>query len=546
MIGWRDTITPDPAQRISNAHGRLTGLGLGDEAMAMMWLAAFQDVASRAACCAQVNLASANYFMGRGWLGPLARESTQSAPSSNTIKTQARSNGIVIPAAQVLNPGKEIRLADVWIRDGIIEALMPTGSIAPEGYSLLEDCRGHWVIPGLIDMHVHLPSDNVLKLTPHFMRMFVAHGVTGLRETGDVDGTAIPAALDWKLKNPQLGPTIAFSKYFVGRPPFRWKNSLAYECEADAKEIVAQLKSEGATCIKLYENLREHDIRVLKETAEDAGLVVLGHVPTRLRYEQANLSDTQHFFGVPDPTSLRRDHVFSRTADWDTVDSHRLDEVVAHTVRHGLANTPTLTINKALMGYENPELLASSTAGRMPSFFSEVIWHPAKGLPVYRGLQTEDFERLHRAFEIKKNLFKQLYQAGCTLFAGTDTMQPFSIPGYTLHQELKNFVEAGMRPIDALKAATIDSAQRLGWFDKGQIIEGYRADVVVLRDNPAVNINALDTIHTVIIDGIPVRKVDIDREIKADLDSREMTFRKLSSRILATLAMRRAARNFTA
>lgn len=509
------------------------------------WVLGLEAMSRLSDCCGPRAIEKASYFRGQGGLAALMRTGTEPVFKACPPPVRTRSGGRwILPRVHVVNPGRAEEIADLWVDGGRIVALKAPGSAVDPGFEMLHDTAGRWVMPGLIDMHAHLPSHNVLNLMPHFMRMFVAHGVTGLREAGDVDGT-VPAALhSWQQTPGHFMPRLARAHSFVGRPPFRWKNSLAYRAPEDAPGIVSRLMDAGAQCIKLYENLKTDDIRVLQEQAERAGLVVMGHVPTALTLENAGIRDTQHFFGVPPPHTLRRDHVFSRTADWHAVDERRLEAVAAHCERHRLANTPTLAISSGLLGYRDYDLARQQLLGAMPSFFGDVVWDPAIGLPAYRHLQAQDLDALGDALEKKKRLVRELFARGCAVFPGTDTLQPFCVPGVSLHRELGLFVEAGLSPTQALKAATVDAADRLGWSDSGRIAVGCRADLIVLGEDPARDLKALRTMKQVVLDGVVHEVSALRSDIAADLAHRETAFRRVASRVLARLAMRRAARRF--
>ncbi len=503
-------------------------------------------LSQQATCCGLAGeLTPPGYFSGKS--GPGMFRSAVPAPSrfKKRLGSGVDDRSFLLPAVTVVNPGETSFRADILVKEGLIVDIRTVGEFRPEGFPVMNACAGKYLMPGLIDMHAHLPSDNVLQLTPHFMRMSLSHGVTGLREAGDVDGTAVPAVRALHEKGMAV-PRIAASCYFVGRPPFRWKNHLHYERPEDAPRIMEKLLAEGASCIKLYENLLAHDLQVLKTHATAAGLVVMGHVPSDLTLEQAALPDAQHFFGVPPPTSLRRDHVFSRTADWQAVDARRMEAVVDACARLNLANTPTLNTSAGLMGYRDYAGAAGKLGEWMPSFFGSVVWHPKIGLPAYRNLQRSDMDALEQALEKKKVLLRELHARGCSLFAGTDTMQAFSVPGIGLHQELALFVQSGMSVADALRVATIKAAERLGWRDVGKVACGYRADLMVLNEDPSHRLEALKTVSHVMTDGVTHEVSALRREIKADLDRRNQLFNRLYSHVLARFSMHKAARHFTA
>jgi adenine deaminase len=106
------------------------------------------------------------------------------------------------------------------------------------------------------------------------------------------------------------------------------------------------------------------------------------------------------------------------------------------------------------------------------------------------------------------------------------------------------FVDAGLTPTAALKTATVDAATRLGWDDAGRVDAGCRADLVILSQDPTVSLSALESIQQVVVQGVVHDVAALRGEINADLQSRESVFQRIASKVLARLAMRRAARHF--
>jgi len=145
-----------------------------------------------------------------------------------------------------------------------------------------------FVTPGLIDMHAHLPPDNLLKLIPYFSLLYLSHGVTTLRIAGDLDGTATPVVREAFAKGTFAVPRVYSCDRFVTAGKPRWKNSIVVNSPDDAPAVIQELIDDRADCMKLYENLTIPMIRSLVSEARKAGLPVIGHVPTQLRYEDAS------------------------------------------------------------------------------------------------------------------------------------------------------------------------------------------------------------------------------------------------------------------
>lgn len=233
------------------------------------------------------------------------------------------------------------------------------------------------------------------------------------RDAGDSDGTATPAALACVASGALAGPALHYTYGFVNAPPARWSNSFAYVDPEQAPLIVKRLQWLGASWIKSYENLDLARLDALKQAAREAGMGVMGHVPARLGYEEALLPDSQHLFGVPPPKSIRRDHVLNRAIDWQAVDTDRMDVVRRASVEHDLTLTPTSHLATGVLELERYEQACQeSTAKALPSFFSAVAWHPVRGIPAYRNISRDDFDRCRVAIERKGELVQRLHQDG--------------------------------------------------------------------------------------------------------------------------------------
>ena len=244
----------------------------------------------------------------------------------------------------VVNPMQDRRSnATIEVSNGAVAAIVNTQDSGPR------DFAGCFALPGLIDMHVHLPPDNALRLTPSAALLYLQHGVTTIREAGDLDGTAVAAARRLERDGAHPVPRLFSCGPFVGAGKAGFKNTILLEdASARAADAAAvRVKATGATFLKFYEGLTEPMIRALEQACARHGLKMMGHVPAGMRYEDARIAEVQHFFGVPLPQTLERDTLVNRSCDWHAVDERRMDEIVEATLKHGIANTPTIVTNHA-------------------------------------------------------------------------------------------------------------------------------------------------------------------------------------------------------
>jgi hypothetical protein len=371
------------------------------------------------------------------------------------------------------------------------------------------------------------------------------HGIVRVRDAGDPDGSAIPAALAVIASGALPGPDLYYAYAFVGDGHARWGNTLRLERPDQAADVIAGLVSVGATWVKAYENLDRPRIEALIGAAREAGLQVMGHVPTTMAMEEALLPDSQHLFGVPDPTTLRRDHVLNRAIDWTSVTPQRIDAVVEACVRHGLAMTPTLSTSANLIRLKDWEhQRKSADVALLPEVYPRVIWHPHHGLPAYRGMTSDDFERARDAYGRKLSLVRALADAGVDLRLGTDTQQPFVVPGAALHAEMAAFETAGVARQSAWQIASSGAAKVLGIVDAERIVEGARADLVVSPRSPFEADWQPYEISATIIQGECVLADDLDGGITRELARFEGMVASHVTRWLARFALDRTAKHF--
>jgi hypothetical protein len=367
---------------------------------------------------------------------------------------------------------------------------------------VVRDFEGHYIAPGLIDMHLHLPPHNSLHLTGYFNLLFLYFGITTVRDTGDVDGTAVPYARKSLRRGKFPGPRVyACGPYVIGGNP-RWSNSVVVRQPIEAERAVLKVKRGGYDFIKCYDELTNESIQAIKRSAQVHGIPVIGHIPTKVRFEDALIPEVQHFLGVPDPSDVKRDHLFNRLTDWQQVDEQRLEFLVKLCLKHNIANTPTLVLSKNVIKFENyPSVLSDQAVLLMPRMYREVIWSPEIGLGQYRNISTDSFRSAKDAFDKKLLLLRKLYKAGATLYLGTDTSQPFTVPGAALWEEIKIFNESGIPIPEIWKMATANAGERLGYQKLGTLQEQAPADFLIFKENPLLTVNSLPSLVATICSG---------------------------------------------
>ena len=418
-----------------------------------------------------------------------------------------------IAGVTVINPMEDRRArATLDISSGAIAGISDTHAVPPS------ELAGCFALPGLVDMHVHLPPDNALKLTQGAALLYLLHGVTSIREAGDLDGTAVAAARRLSSEAAHPVPRVFSCGPFVGAGRATFKNTIVLEdaSPAAADAAARRVKADGARFMKFYEGLTEPMIRALEQACAKHGLKMMGHVPAGITYEDARIAEVQHFFGVPEPQTLERDTLVNRSCDWHAVDERRMDRIVEATLEHGIANTPTIVTNQKMLCYRDFEAARrQSDMSKVPPFYLDVIWHPEHGRAL-NGMQRGYLERqVVPAIAKKQQLTRKLFDAGAQLYLGTDVAQPFLIPGASLLEEMALFVEAGIGVEQVWKLATSDAGDRLGLRGLGRVETDAPADILLFRRDPTEAIGNISSLEAVIAAGKLYRVANLNRALQS-------------------------------
>lgn len=390
--------------------------------------------------------------------------------------------GAVIAHVTVIRPGRE-RLDGQTIRveGGRITSVAPSGDADSSPYA------GRFVLPGLVDMHVHHPPDTLLGDVELFGMLFLAHGVTSVRDTGNFDGAVLESRRRIR-RGEAVGPRMfACGPILDGAPPF-WSGSRVVETADEATRAVRELARDGVDCIKVYERLSPEALAGIHEAADAVGLPVIGHVPDQVGFREAELDDVQHLTGI-----LERGE--SELSD------ARLRSIITTSAVLDVAHTPTLvTWERTGKLSDYPRLRADPEARTLPRYFRDVLWDPRND-PRFQDRTPQEWVDLGEAPENARRVARRLHENGIQLLLGTDTMAPFLFPGSSLHDEMREFEKIGMEPEEIWATATWRAGEALREPYLGRLVTGAPADLLVFGEDPTRSLDALETLEAVMVDG---------------------------------------------
>jgi imidazolonepropionase-like amidohydrolase len=336
----------------------------------------------------------------------------------------------------------------------------------PEG-ALRIDGRDKYLMPGLVDMHVHLMRQDI----EYRLILFITNGVTAIR---DMWGTEYYLRLRDKIKKGKLiGPTIYTTGPIIDGSPPIWPTSIGVETPEQAAQAVAEHKKAGYDFIKVYSRLSVECYDAIIEAADKHGMPVVGHVPWAVGLEHA-LAAGQHSVEHLDGyfTFLLRG-----LKRQQQIDETKIRRIAQATREAGTWNCVTLVVFQKGSGMSSEEAEQERKLAYMKyvSPFLKLRWKPRRSEEPNHSLKMSN----------RKRVTKALHDAGARILLGTDTPNPYVIAGFSIHQELQNLVDAGLTPYEAIKAGTRDAAECLGELDEfGTISAGLRADLVLMEGNP--------------------------------------------------------------
>jgi hypothetical protein len=444
------------------------------------WQTGWLPAAGPALPCALLLLAACASAPPPGPADAVSEDARVVAFTDVTVVAMTPEGGIV--------PGRT-----VVVRDGRIAEIGAVDSVRVPEDALLIDSRGRYLMPGLADMHVHLEHSD----DPALLGLFVANGVTTVR---NMDGR--PYILTWRedvASGALTGPTIHTAGPILdGDPPFFDDNVRITTPEEARVEVLRQARA-GYDFIKTYVNLDAESFRAIRQTAADAGLRVAGHAPRSVGLtglldqpiaSLEHLADFAVLIEAEDSPFRGRFH-WSKLYLGMPADSARMDAAARRIAATRMSVVPTLVERARSLADEATleRWLAEPDIAAMPRdvlrFWRERVHRTAS------RMSDEDWQLVERGRANRAALLRALHGAGVPLLVGTDTPNPFVVPGAAVHEELAAFVAAGLSEEAALSAATREAARFLGQLDEwGTVETGKRADLLLLTANPFQDVGA--------------------------------------------------------
>ena len=398
-----------------------------------------------------------------------------------------------------------------------ITAIGRTGQSRIPKEAQIIDATGKFLIPGLWDMHFHIHE------TERTFPLFIANGVIGVRNTGG----DFQKLFEWReavASERLLGPRIVTCGPVIdGRDPANPDHAISVGSAEEARQAVDFLKRNDADFIKVYDNVPRDAYFAIADEAKKQGLPFVGHIPNAVTMSEASNAgqkSVEHlgtFFEGSStaetelrnwPTSPVKDGDFSAipariaargTRTLDTYSEQKAAELMSLLAKNRTWQVPTLLAKQVNTFIDDISKVQDSRYKYVPAL-DRAGWSPDKNF-YYRYRTAAYIAYQKRLFLKEMETVGVMHRAGVPILAGTDGWS-YTVPGFGLHQELALLVKAGLTPLEALQAATINPATFLGESDTlGTIEEGKIASLILLEANPLEDISNSERIDAVMVNG---------------------------------------------
>jgi len=400
------------------------------------------------------------------------------------------------------------------------------------------DGSGKFLIPGLWDAHVHFSYDK--NLTSSMPRLFLAHGITSVRDTGGPIDYVLKAK-EFSLNEPMKSPNIFIAGPLIDGSPNVYNDSspsfplLSIENQdiIDIESNTMGLIDKGIDFLKAYEMLNENQFLAITKIARKQNLKVTGHIPLSMNLFSAvnsGLNGMEHLRnlelsiasnaeelyeeriqmlrnpnGLLGSTLRSSIHSKQRMSAIDSVDNNKFEEAANLLASKNVWQTPTLILYRSY----------AQKSHLNPSFLLELNKLPQQVKQKWSNEIAASDTIIDKSSVRYSNWIvdavSKLHKNNVPFMAGTDTPIGYLIPGRSLHRELEILVESGLSNLEAIKTATVNPATFFGIENKvGRIKNGFKADLLILNSNPLNNISNTQNIHAVIKNGHFLSRKSLD------------------------------------
>jgi imidazolonepropionase-like amidohydrolase len=429
---------------------------------------------------------------------------------------------------------------DILVQDGVIANIAP--SLPVEADAVI-DATGKYVMPGLVDTHMHWHDERAgIPMPIQYERnLYLANGVTLTRENGG----NFSKSKQWQAES-------AADQIIAPRMQVYWVVSRGNGTADAIRANIREAKARGADGLKIF-GMDRDQLEATMAEAKAQGLKTTTHIAveevTARDFAELGVDSIEHFYGVADAALNGVQHFppemnysnellrFSKAGElYAQADPKKLDEVLDLMVAKKVAWSPTLSIYEAsrdVIKAQNLPWYKEYLHPALQAFFEPNL---ANHGSYFVGWTNTMEVRWKQQYRIWMDALRAFGRKGGVITTGDDSGFIHSLYGFGLVRELELHEEAGFHPLDVITHGTVNGATLLGMGDKlGRVRQGFLADLLVVNGNPLENLRVLNPygvdvmkdgrmtrgggIEWTIKNGIPYHVPTLMKEVKAMVDA---------------------------
>lgn len=400
----------------------------------------------------------------------------------------------------------------VVVRDGRITDMGPSRRIRYSADALVIDAQGKYLIPGLAEMHAHVPPSENISAMEDVLMLFAVNGITTIRGM-----LGHPQHLELRERLNQgeiIGP-----RFYTTGPSF---NGMSVKTPEDGAAMVRRQKEAGYDYLKLHPGLTRPKFDAIAAAAKEVGIPFAGHVSYGVgvwRAIEAGYSSIDHLDGFVEGLIPGVERIPEQEAGLfamyiaDRADRNQIPKLMKALKDNKIWVVPTQALAERWFhpDFKPEDFLRDPHHVYMPKATREQWMNTKRNLldnPKY------DAGRIREFISLRRDLIRECQKAGVGLLLGCDAPQVFNVPGFSTHHELEYLVLSGLTPWQALATGTRNVADYLGKKDSGIIAKGAVSDLVLLNANPLDDIRNTANIAGVMIGNQWMDKSFIDAQLK--------------------------------
>lgn len=435
------------------------------------------------------------------------------------VQLSAQSTITAFTHVNVIPMTSETVLKDytVLVKDGKVYKMGPADALKYSKKVETIDATGKYLMPGLAEMHAHIPTpvDGNDTEVRNVLFLYLANGVTTIRGMlGD------PYHLG--LRKEVMAGTVLGPRIFTSSPSI---NGNSVKTPEEGRQKAAQFKKDGYDFLKIHPGVKRDVFDALATTAQSLKLPFAGHVPVEVGIRHAlafRYASVDHLDGyleglvAAETLKANPEGGFFGFNYVDSADEKQLDALIAETKKQGVWVVPTQSLFTRWFSPVDANVLANQPEMQYMPSKTLYQWRQSKQSLTGAGFSEAQWKKF---IALRQKMLRNMHSAGVDLLLGSDAPQVFNVPGFSLHHEMASLLEAGLTPYTILHSGTANPARYFGQSGHfGTIQPGASADFILLEGNPLEDITNTWKQLGVMLRGKWMSKAFIDAELQKIAD----------------------------